>query len=663
MCSDMYRIKIFILFVFCVVALGVSSCTTSRRVARLDRQQPVAGLSLPGEKDFTEYSFSADNVVQDTLEVYDFDGRKVMFFRGTQDADGSIMASETLSAAVVTARFRNVAERHGIVSLEFQITVPRIMLEQDWQTRFYPDMFVMEDSLRLDMLVLTGEQYRKAQLRGYQRYNNYIASIVSDTTKFINLSLLERFLERNIPEVYSYKTDSTFVSEEEFASCFGVTERQAVDHYTNKIAVSMNERRKARMGAMWRRYVKAPIVTEGVRLDSVFVNPDGDFVYNYVQTLATRPGLRRVDVYVSGEIFQQDLMLYDIPRSSPLTFYISSVSAFVDNTERYLRKVIERRVEANTASRIAFASGDAAVVPELEDNAFEIDAVKANIRDVLVNDAFDLDSVTIRSFASPEGSVAVNNALASRRASSVASYFSRYARALQDSLRRQAGVTIVYGDGKESVSSGYQSGEISFLSSAGGENWEALDDLVRRDTVLTDIQKDRYFSHAGIGDADRREAAMKRDDSYAYMLQALYPRLRSVKMDFHMHRKGMVQDTVFTTEIDSVYMRGVQAIRDRDYDSACKLLGSYGDYNTALAYVAADRNASAMGILEDMERTAVVNYLLAIVYSRIGERQKAVQCYMYACGQERSFVNRGNLDPEIRVLIEEYGLFRDNDEI
>ena len=260
-----------VLFTLFLLMLFAASCGESRRVRNLNRQAPEVMISLPGERSLNDNPDTLLFPKRDTLEI------------------GEMVAHEVLNAAVVTARFRNVAERHGKVDLEFQVTVPRMMLERDWQTRFYPDMFILEDSVRMDMLILTGDQYRKAQLRGYQRYNDFLASIVSDTTRFINLNLLEIFLQRNIPQVYAFKHDTTFVSEEQFTSCFGVTERQAIEHYTNKIARYLNERRKSKIGAMYRRYVKAPIITDHVRLDTIFVNPDGDFVYNYIQTIQTRP--------------------------------------------------------------------------------------------------------------------------------------------------------------------------------------------------------------------------------------------------------------------------------------------------------------------------------------------------------------------------------------
>jgi hypothetical protein len=69
-----------------------------------------------------------------------------------------------------------------------------------------------------------------------------------------------------------------------------------------------------------------------------------------------------------------------------------------------------------------------------------------------------------------------------------------------------------------------------------------------------------------------------------------------------------------------------------------------------------DYNASAMRILESLERTAQVNYMLAVLYSRRGDEQKAVECYVRSCSQDPTYIHRGNLDPEISVLIRIYGL-------
>ena len=118
----------------------------------------------------------------------------------------------------------------------------------------------------------------------------------------------------------------------------------------------------------------------------------------------------------------------------------------------------------------------------------------------------------------------------------------------------------------------------------------------------------------------------------------------------------MVKDTVHTTVLDSVYMAGVQAIRDMDYEKAVTLLRPYRDFNSAVAFCAMDYNASAMRILESLERTDKVNYLLALLYSRRGDDKEAVECYLKACAANKNYVHRGNLDPEISALISRYGL-------
>ena len=124
----------------------------------------------------------------------------------------------------------------------------------------------------------------------------------------------------------------------------------------------------------------------------------------------------------------------------------------------------------------------------------------------------------------------------------------------------------------------------------------------------------------------------------------------------------MVKDTVHTTVLDSLYMRGVQAIRDRDYETAVTILRPYKDYNTAVAYCLMDYNASAMDILKDLPRTARVDYMLAILHARAGDDRMAVQHYLHACAKEPSYVHRGNLDPEIAALIKNYGLHAQKEE-
>ena len=641
------------------VLLGaVLSCSTPGKVRTLRESEAAASLRLPKEpSSLPEYMPVQPR--RDTLKVRDDDGRELLIMKAVRDDNGEMVASDVIDAAYVTATFRNVAERHGKIDLEFQVVVPESMQDSKWQLRLYPDMFILGDSLRLDGVVVTGRDYRKAQLRGYQQYEKFLSTIISDSTRFINLRQLEIFLRRNIPALYAMRTDSTEVSDEQFASVYGTTEQEAVEHYTNRTAVRLNERRKARREKMYRRYVKSPIVTEGLRLDTVMRAVNGDFIYNYVQTIATRPQLRKVDIWLSGSIWESDRLVYDVPRSGPLTFYISSISTLVDPRERYLKRVIERRVEANTACYVDFAQGRSEVIETLGNNAGEIGRIKGNLAELMENRTFDLDSIVVTASASPEGQLRANGALAQRRSEAVSRYFDSYIRHCRDSLDAERGFLI---DEQGTVSRPREHTPIPFISRNGGENWTMLDALVERDETLSEAQKEEYRRIRGTADADRREKALSGTSMYRHLRENLYPRLRTVRFDFHLHRKGMVKDTVHTTELDTLYMAGVQAIRDRDYRRALEILRPYRDYNTAVACCLLDYNASAMAILAPLERTPQVDYLLAILFSRMGEDGKAVQHYLDACRRDPSYRHRGNLDPEISALIKTYDLNKEEND-
>ena len=654
---------------FAAVALAVvSSCATRRKLMNLvnaSDSTATVQLALAKEADYLPEMKNDLSASRDTLTVKDDDGREFLLMKAVKDEEtGEMVATEVIEAAKVTARFRNVAERHGKVDLAFQIMVPPSMMDTKWQLRFYPDMFVMGDSLRLEPVIITGGDYRKAQLRGYELYDKFLAKIVQDTTKFIDIEQLEIFLQRNIPQLYAFKSDSSYVDESRFNSVYGVSQRQAVEHYTNKVARRINERRKNKREAMYAKYVKVPIVTEGIRLDSVVVNTDGDFVYYYVQTINTRPKLRKVDVKLSGEIFESDKRIYTIPVTEPLTFYISSISAFVDNTEKYLTKVIERRATANTECRIDFEAGKSEIKMDYADNAYEINMISKTIASLLENKDFDLDSIIVRATASPEGRFTLNSSLAQKRSEAVSSYFSKYIEAYKDSLRQEAGFSMSFNGEEQKIVAAEKPVDIRFTPRCIPENWDDLDALVDKDVVMNPDQKSDYFSVRSESNPDVREARMKNQAYYRYMKETLYPKLRTVKFNCYLHRKGMIKDTVHTTVLDSTYMRGVQELRDMNYAEALALLIPYDDFNTAVAYVGMDRNVNAMRILSKLEKTAQVNYLMAILYSRSGDFNNAVQHYVTSCRQNPSYRFRGNLDPEISVLIKQYGLnSEENDRI
>ena len=642
-----------IYYIFLAIALPflIAGCASGRKMKTLKSGTVRPSLALTKEQDFIPDIRKDLKAQRDTFVIKDGD-KEILIMKAIKNEDGEMVAHDVLDAAVVTARFRNVAERNGRVDIEFQVIVPQSMQDSKWQLRFRPQMYIMQDTLDLDPVIITGAEYRKAQLRGYQQYEKFLSTIVTNPDEFVNWWALELFIERNMPQLYAFKSDSTYVSDEQFASVYGVTEKEAIEHYTDKLARKANSWRMSRREKMYRKYVKVPIVKEGLRLDTVIQAFNGDFIYRYVQPIQTRPKLRKVDVVLSGDIYESDRKIYDIPMSDPLTFYISSLSAFVDNRERYLTKVIERRVEENTACYIEFASGSFKVDEKMGHNPEEIARIKDNLRTLMSSEEFVIDSIIVTSSASPEGSKVFNERLSMQRSEGISEYFSAWMNHHQDSLERECGFAV----DEEGNIIIQKRKEVPMMGRSSGENWRMLDRLVERDTTLTEDQKESYFSLASMRDIDARERSMQSKPYYRHLREHLYPRLRTVRFDFHLHRRGMVKDTVHTTVLDTAYMDGVQAIRDRDYEAALTLLRPYEDYNTAIAYLCMDYNASALQILEKLDRNAQVNYMLAVLYSRRGEEQKAVECYVRSCTQDPTYVHRGNLDPEISVLIRRYGL-------
>lgn len=639
--------KLFLLMAAAVISV---QCGIRHKVNDISGSDVTVDISLPQETAPRHSEDIIDNEPDEAVENVEDSGPVIM--NAIKDEDGEMVATDVIRAAVVSARFRNVAERMGKVDLKFQVTVPQMMQDSRWQLRMVPQLFIMEDSTDLEPVIITGSGYRRKQLRGYEQYRKFLESIISDPDKFINEHQLEMFLKRNIPEIYKFREDSSYVSDEEFASFYGVTEKAAVEHYTRKYQVNANDRRIARKDKMFSRYVKAPIETEGIRIDTVLRESSGDFTYLYTQTVMARPGLKKAEIRMSGNILEDGKSIYRIPYGEPLTFYISSLSTLADKSVRYLKIITPRRVEANTACYVDFPSGSSEIIPGLSNNASEISRIKGNLADLATDVNFDLDSIIVAASSSPEGSLKYNAALSAKRAMSISRYFNNFLQHCRDSARREKGVMMsIDGDivGDEAPP------PVKFISKSNGEDWRMLDTLIARDTVMSRSGKEMYWKLREEPDPDLRENKMRNLADYKHIREVLYPRLRTVKFNFFLHRKGMVEDTVISTVVDTVYMAGVRAIEDRDYRKAITILKPYGDYNLAIAYCSMGYNASAEDILKRLPESDKTDYMLALVLSRTGREKEAVRLYYRACEKNPALVHRGNLDPEISELMDKYG--------
>lgn len=617
MCSESRLMALAMLMAILV------SCSPYGKIRQIRSGNVSVGLSVSDEEKIEE----DDNkeVLIDSIRSSLSDEPIIMnAIRDTET--GEMVATDVINASKVTARFRNVAERAGYVSISFDVSVPSAMSDSQWQLKILPFMSVQEDVLPLDALYITGTGYRQGQLKGYQRYKAFLASIITDTTDFIRMRQLEVFLERHYPETYAMRTDSTIIPEPKAENLFGVTQREALEHYTRHLKHQMNERRKARAGKMFERYVKDPIVTEGIRLDTVLTDSDGDFIYRYVHTFRSRPGLKKVAVSLEGSLFEKGECICELPFAEELTFYISSLSTLVDDRVKYRMTVLERSVKDNTKAFIDFRQGSSAVDTTLGDNADELRRVVRCIDDVVAREDLELDSLVIVASCSPEGPYALNRKLSASRSEAVRKYIGDY-------------VPVEWKD--------------SLRASELPENWEQLEKLVANDTILSERSRKNILTL--MEDLSRPDVVEKRISmlpEYRYLREKIYPKLRSVRFDFHMHRSGMVRDTVHTTEIDSVYMSGVEALKLLDYKKAVTILRPYDDYNAALAFMLADYNHSALDVLGRLEdKDPKVCYLKAMVLSRLGQHEEALKYYDLCLAYDPYMRHRANLDPEMHLLV------------
>lgn len=598
------------------------SCASYRKLDRIRSGDVRIGLGVSDESPLYDDALKVD---VDSIRGSLTDG--VILMNAIRDNEtGEMVATDVIRASRVVARFRNVAERGGLVSISFDVIVPEGMNGSKYQLKIRPFMVMACDTTSLDPVYITGEKYRSRQLKGYERYRAFLASIISDTTDFIRIRQLEVFLARNFPHTYAMRNDSTVIEESVAAGLFGVTQAQALEHYTRMWQVRANERRKRLAGKMYSRYVRDPLPVEGIRLDTVLAS-DGDFIYRYVHVFRPLPSVKKVHVLLRGALFQDGLEVTKLPFPEDISFYISSLSSLVEERVKYRMVVMERRAYDNTKALLDFRQGSAALDTTWAENAAEMRRVRRCVDDVVSKEEYELDSLKITASSSLEGRFELNRRLSQARAMTVKRMLEEYVP---------------------------ESWLMKMKASALPENWEQFSLLIENDTVMSDAvkRKVRISIRQAARQPDVAEYALSRLPEYRYMREKIYPKLRSVKFEFHLHRRGMLKDTVHTSEIDTIYMAGLDAMRQMDYKKAVSLLKPYRDYNSALALISADYNHTAMDVLNEMPSDdPKVCYLMAIVLSRLGQKDEVSKYLNLAVAYDPTLKYRANLDPELSGYI------------
>lgn len=601
----------------------VLSCSPARKARTLFERGVLADISIPGQSATEPDDLEQNPPVSGESERES--GEPLIMNAIRDDETGEMVATDIISASKVVARFNHVPERLGNVSISFDLMVPAALLDSDWQLRFSPVMEIAGEHRCLETVNVTGAGYRDRQLRGYQRYREFLASIVTDTTDLIMMRQLELFIARYYPETYAMRRDSSIVPAPDAENLFGVTQRDAVAHYSKTLKHYVNDRKKRNRDKMFRKYVKSPIDSSELRLDTVLRASNGDFIYRYTQSFRSLPHLKKVVVNMTGSVWRFGEYICDFPSPDSLEFYISSLSSLADDSPHYRMVIRERVVRDKTLALIDFAVGKSAVDTSLGCNAEELARVRRCIGDVFERDELELDSLVVTAACSPEGRWKSNASLSRARSAAVRDCIAELFEYGADSLLR---------------------------TSCLPEDWGRLTAMICSDSLVSNSSR-RFYQETvlPVADPDLREQRLRKIPEYGYVRERIYPKLRTVKFDFHLHRKGMVKDTVHTAEIDTAYMHGVEALKQLDYPAAVALLRPYRDYNSALAFASAGYDHSSWDVLKDIPgNSAKVCYLKALVLSRLGQRERARHEFVEALEMDPSMRYRANLDPEMELF-------------
>ena len=377
--------------------------------------------------------------------------------------------------------------------------------------------------------------------------------------------------------------------------------------------------------AAFNRFVKFPY-PQDARLDSL-VEGRSTVTYYYSQEVKTDETSKKMQITLQGQVLAVDDSAYCLPPSDTLSYVVSSMLSFVDTLPRYRIKVIDKFVTVEDRNYIQFFVGDTRVVDTLGDNRRQLDKITSLMQQIVEQQEFYVDTITLTAASSPEGDYAFNDRLSQGRAEALKRYLvRRYGRSIDTMLI------------------------VRWVA----EDWAELTNRIRtdreignRDAILELIAREK--------NPDRREQAIRQQfpKEYAYIRSVIYPQLRAVNFRYNLRRKGMVKDTIHTTELDTAYARGVELLQKRKYAKALYILNDYNDRNTVVAHLSMDHNERALELLAAMPKDAVTEYLRAIACSRLGRKEEGREHFLEACRLDGRMEYRGNLDPEIAELLKQ----------
>lgn len=677
-----------IVFLLAIVTMVIYSCKAPI-VSILEKEDPKVRLSQVQKK-------KERKAHRDSLKVYSDETERVLK-NGytTYDKEGSEdIMSVTMADVNIVARSKNIPERSGKICLDFKVSVPASLINNKWQIQLTPFAEKNGKRIMFDKILVSGAQFLKQQERGYQMYQNFINSIIPDSaymqhlfdvkgyqkalydleeqfyyawqkdllsqSRFVdwrsvrnkrNLlfnGIMERkrstanpnswknifpsyWLERDIAEVPGHWNN--FLSPEYRLEQKTITSSDSVEiskRFFDYKRLAENERKKALIDEKYTEFIRFP--KEPCKLDTVIHRGDR-FDYYYSQNIEADENIKKIDVMIDGEVIALDESRYQLPQSDTLTYYVSSMVQFLNRTPKYKQIVVSRHAQTDLTAYINYSVGSTKFVESIGKNKDEINKVMETLHKLTFTGELVVDSINMVATSSPDGDSRSNLRLANIRAQELKKY-----------LLKRSDTEEVYD---------------LFQPRAIGEDWNKLTELIENDPAIhnkTVILKDI----ASVKDNDAKEIRMRKYPEYSYIRKQLYPQLRAVTFKFHLHRREMIKDTIHTTVLDTTYMKGIELLENRQYQAALSILSDYNDQNTAVCLMSLGYDKQAIDVLRSLREDENSLYLLAILYVREKRPEDAIFAFEKACKLDESKWYRGQLDPEISELINNYNLNFEN---
>lgn len=412
-----------------------------------------------------------------------------------------------------------------------------------------------------------------------------------------------------------------------------VSERDSVDisknrYFYNKIVE--NEMKDSLKNLKFKELIPYEI-REDVKLDSV-ADEGSDFVYLYTQEYPVSADLKKIRITMKGHARALDESGYTFPKMDTLTYLISSIDQLIDTTLTVKKTKLYRNMFSVLTVYPKFAGNKSAFNIRTENNRKEIDTIISTYNIFTKEKGLDMDSIVMTASTSLDGSFD-NNA-----------FLSKYrVEAVKDHLKQAYGSTMDIDN--------------IFKTRYIGEDWNGLvKHLQKREDIEHKGEILHMISNATFPDACEEEIQKLYREDYKIIKDSIYPKLHKIELAFNMSRPGMVSTDSIQSEFRSEYHEGLRLLKERNYWDALEILANYPDYNTALCFTSMGYNDRAYNLLIQLEQTANVNYLLAIVCYRLNKKERAVEYLLKACEMDNSKIYRAPRDMETKSLINTFKL-------